>query len=559
MSRTTRQQAELATCRRLISAFVSEGFVKCTFIGLPEPHVKLEPLTPANVTSSISPVLCAILPAAYQLILNTVYPDGQDPTLDPEDIPVCVFPTIEGQVCTDPCQLLDHVGPWFEQDIQVLQLLREELASSVDNQEQGFLHYPSPPDFGSGLLVWERSIVEGHATHPMHKTRIGMTLEQAKVWTNDGGHPVTIRFISMPSSQMKEYGGFSSFLKGWLPVSEQTDRVIIPIHPGQWRYIQERFPDAILLPEVQEEPENYIGYAQASVRTISVPKISYDLKFSYAVQTTSALRTVSPYSVYNGPILGQAAEAVAPPTLHVIHEIASMGSLHDDPDVAKHLGCLIRQDVEKSLPDETLILACGLVEKDSQGVAHVLRVFNLQSQQQRLDFYRKYCHLSLLSFLPSVFKGLAFEAHGQNSICRFNSQTKELIGFAYRDFGGVRFLPSKFQASTGLSIQLKPGSAPLADSMDDLWHKFVHTLFQHHLHRLIRALDLHYSGEGWAITRQELEKVCEIQDKEHPKVYNMLVAPVSDFKCLLKMRMEGKYRDYLFRPIPNVLWTGSQP
>jgi len=51
----------------------------------------------------------------------------------------------------------------------------------------------------------------------------------------------------------------------------------------------------------------------AQLRSVAPVGLPYHLKLALAVQTTSALRTISPYSVFNGPRLTAAAKLIAPP------------------------------------------------------------------------------------------------------------------------------------------------------------------------------------------------------------------------------------------------------
>lgn len=49
------------------------------------------------------------------------------------------------------------------------------------------------------------------------------------------------------------------------------------------------------------------------LRSMSPLTLPYHVKLSLGVQATSALRTISPYSVFNGPRVGQVARMIAPP------------------------------------------------------------------------------------------------------------------------------------------------------------------------------------------------------------------------------------------------------
>ena len=62
----------------------------------------------------------------------------------------------------------------------------------------------------------------------------------------------------------------------------------------------------------------------------------------------------------------------------------------------------------------------------------------------------------------------------------------------------------RFESTTGTTLELMPGSSIFADDLDDVYTKVFHTVIQNQLHRLVRALDLHDNGEGWAVIRQHV-------------------------------------------------------
>ena len=152
------------------------------------------------------------------------------------------------------------------------------------------------------------------------------------------------------------------------------------------------------------------------LRSVAPLDLPYHLKLALAVQTTSALRTISPYSVFNGPRLAAAAKAIAPPALDVVDEVATAGLRHPDPNVAKyapppqkkrrvtaggrrgrqlthagsaphprlglrrHCACIVRQDPERLRPDQHVIMCGALVESNSAGEPHVRALLGLDTR-----------------------------------------------------------------------------------------------------------------------------------------------------------------------------------
>jgi len=82
--------------------------------------------------------------------------------------------------------------------------------------------------------------------------------------------------------------------------------------------------------------------------------------------------------------------AVGDADLYVIGEVAAMGLRHPDPGVAKYVACIVRDDPERQLPGERIILCCALVEQDEDGVPLVRRVLNLHTREACVTFLDRY-------------------------------------------------------------------------------------------------------------------------------------------------------------------------
>lgn len=140
-----------------------------------------------------------------------------------------------------------------------------------------------------------------------------------------------------------------------------------------------------------------------------------------------------------------------------------------------------------------------------------------------------------------LYNGVAFEAHPQNCIARFDLQTRELKGFIIRDFGGLRVHAPTLKATTGVDLDVLPGHSIIAETLDDVYTRMYHTIVHNHFQQLIRVLQLHYSGLGWNVVREELRKQIPI---DHP-LHGAWLSPshrTLPGKCYLRMRMSSMYR-----------------
>lgn len=155
--------------------------------------------------------------------------------------------------------------------------------------------------------------------------------------------------------------------------------------------------------------------------------------------------------------------------------------------------------------------------------------------------YYRYVDLALRSFLPPCLENaVAFEAHGQNTLARFDRKTGQLKGFVIRDFGGVKVHKESLLKSTGCKLDIMPDSCVEAVELDEVPKLLYHTLFHCQFQRLIRVLDLHYNGIGWEIVRNHMG---ELIPKDHVMWPMFMEKEKVPGKCLVRMKIDELYRD----------------
>jgi siderophore synthetase component len=159
-----------------------------------------------------------------------------------------------------------------------------------------------------------------------------------------------------------------------------------------------------------------------------------------------------------------------------------------------------------------------------------------------LDYRYVACLFELL-LPPLANHGIGLESHGQNLVARICRRTAEIKGFIVRDFGGVRLHVPTLH-SQGIKFDSMPaGGATLTDHLQNVRNKVHHALLQNHVGTLLSSLGLESHG-GWVIVREELSLILKpAEDTPRGSLYNYFVKDTMPFKCFLRMRMEGKYRD----------------
>lgn len=355
--------------------------------------------------------------------------------------------------------------------------------------------------------------------------------------------------IALDSSETRISGPFRDLIKPLLDNFDTfsgTNEVLLPCLSRQVPMILERFKTGRVV--VQDA---YIAEAQASIRTVTVPKqygFEWHLKTALACTITSALRTISPWTACVGPELSAIFRDLIPEDTWVCDEVASITGSQDDYDTAKMLSCVLREDLEPRADslNQALIIAAALAERPyNSDECYAALTFDLHTPLQKMTWLTSYAEKLIDSILtPAVESGICLEAHGQNMLVRVDRDTKRVVGFGVRDLGGVKcHMPTLRKQGYYLPTAL-PGSFVTGEKEEECWSIIQHTLVQNHLHHLIRRLRLP-SGDSWAMVRECLnaffEKVPRTEQNERFKEF--LFRSTIPNKAFLRMKMEGLYRD----------------
>ncbi|KAG2188916.1 hypothetical protein INT44_004058 [Umbelopsis vinacea] len=518
-----------------------------------------------------------MLPAIYTLCTDDVSENllwlGQDHVNWKKTTYDLIQAQVPGMSNYELCGRIDGSKLWtsfavtINVDKHLMSQISMELTSSIINQKYIYDHPKPLPTFQSPPIEWEQLILEGHATHPMHKARY--TVPPMPVISGDEydlSNP-RIRAVAVPRASVNLRGDFEELteplVKALFDNSTETslpdpnEYVLMPIHELQLPNIHHYFSNVVVLPPNISVPAK----ALTSLRSIVVEDVlpEHSLKLCLGMKISSALRTITPYTTYFGP--GFSKNVVPKLTinkdvLQIERELASACYKHDDFNVAKHCSAVVREAFENTCAKrgEQVVVCAALVEKCQNAESNkslVEHVWGLDTDEKKEEFLDRYIRLSLEAFLPPcLHNGVAFEAHGQNTLARFDSKTKKLIGFIVRDFGGIKGHQETLRKSCGVELDVIPDSCVEANELDEVYKLLYHTLIFGHLHRLIRVLGMHYNGKGWAMLRQHLTKMIP---ESHPMYTAWLRKQELPGKCLMQMKIDELYRDYIYRNIPNLI------
>ncbi|KAF5334269.1 hypothetical protein D9758_015548 [Tetrapyrgos nigripes] len=451
-----------------------------------------------------------MLPEIYEL--SSSYTEGEsiDNELSEELLSVLTPPPWEIKSATmrritSPRQLWNK----FVEDMLIQDSLRNviesELLSSLHWQTLSFENPPKCPSLSSSPIEWEQSLVAGHPTHPMHRARMMPKVPDSYDWY----HPI-IRFVRVLGPFVKTVHALaqSAALSAGLSLPDSDDSVIMPVHEAQLDNILSKFPDV----EALDPAINVRAEAQCSIRTVSIPELpGMALKLAVGVKISSSLRTISHFTANFGPRFSEEIVpklAINPELLAVETEPSTAVYKCANPDDAKNFTAVLRKTYSPA-PNEAVITVAALLETGHAGappgVSAIEHIFGLDSMEKRTSFLDRYIEVACKALVPPLMhNGVAFEAHAQNVLARFDVQKKELLGFVVRDLGGLRIHPDTLNKSLGTNFVFLDGHCVATASVEEAYPKFYHTLFHNHLQRLIRLLGMHYNGVGWEMLRRHL-------------------------------------------------------
>ena len=306
-----------------------------------------------------------------------------------------------------------------------------EVDNSVANLALAYADPPPPveppqatagdPD---GLGRREQAVVDGHPLHPCCRTRGGMTVADVLAYAPEHRPVIRLRRLAVPSERW--YGDTAPVLYA---------------HPWQADRLRDRYP--WLGDAGETEPVRPL----MSLRTVAPLSGGDHLKTAVDLQLTSAVRTVSPAAVHNGPRLSALlTRLTAGLPLTVLRETAA-GAVLIDGVPQRHLAYLRRQ--APRIGRTETVLPLGALPPLLPGLT--------------ADPYAWWHDLSHLLFPPLLTvldRGVALEAHGQNTLLVLDGTRP--VRIVYRDLGGVRVSAARLRAA-GVEPPPVEGDLPTDD------------------------------------------------------------------------------------------------
>ncbi|GAA1888193.1 IucA/IucC family protein [Asanoa iriomotensis] len=270
---------------------------------------------------------------------------------------------------------------------------------------------PTPPH-------WEQLVVDGHPLHPGCRTRLGMTTRDVLAYGPEHRTVVDLVQVAVPTDRWHTTGA------GLPP--------LLHLHPWQWERVRAAHP------ELRE-----VGTRRArplmSLRTVApLDDPALHLKTAVDAQMTSAVRTVSPAAVENGPTL-TAFLAELTDTMTILREYAAGAVLTD--------GCPDRRlaVVHRQAPPRTAIPVAALsAPSPADGSALAREAVRLAYGGDPRPFLTDLTRLLVTGPMDLLDRGVGLEAHGQNTLVTLDRGRPAAL--YYRDVGGIRVDPTVVKA-----------------------------------------------------------------------------------------------------------------
>ncbi len=274
------------------------------------------------------------------------------------------------------------------------------------------------------LAYLEQSVVDGHPLHPCCRTRMGLSRDEVIAYAPEHRPIVSLHTVIVPERR-------------WLGVESPPTLVV---HPWQRAHVLDAYP--WLTPSDEIRPARPL----MSLRTLAlVGAPNTHVKTAVDVQMTSAIRTVSPAAIHNGPLVSALLRdlTAGTPTLSVLAEFGA-GAVLVDGEPSRSLAMVWREGPSLGPGELAMPLAALAAPSNADGRPLAVEIVTLGYGRDPLAFLDALARLMLPPLLTLLHRGVGLEAHGQNLLAVLRHG--RLHRLLYRDFGGLRLSPARLRA-----------------------------------------------------------------------------------------------------------------
>ncbi|WP_444942867.1 IucA/IucC family protein [Microbulbifer sp. ZKSA006] len=309
----------------------------------------------------------------------------------------------------------------------------------------------------------ESAIDEGHSYHPCFKSRTGFSELDHKLYGPEFGNRFQLHWLAIRRRYLKHSFNSTNEKTFWEAelgeqcyqqlntkinniTSDNTDFSLIPIHPWQWKHLQDKLESAI-----SDEQVLYLGEAgdqyQASISIRTLLNISHpekaNIKLPLSIINTSSLRTIESHTICTAPAISNWLASIwdsdnyLKKNMILLAEYAGIRPANDGSksqawieDLDSQLGVIFRQSLHLYCEDKNVIpfVALSLIEQD--GNPFIEPWIAEHGCHNWLEQLLEKTIIPIWHLL--VHHGIAIEAHGQNILLQHKDGWPEKV--IVRDF-----------------------------------------------------------------------------------------------------------------------------
>lgn len=460
----------------------------------------------------------------------------------------------------------------------------------------------------STLTFYEQWVIDGHPVHPCSKTKYGLDFQDVITYSPEWGGRPSLALAAVKKDHChitsidgkapgdilyREYPELRMFIENMLTRQglDPIEYELIPVHPWQ---VEHTLPVLYEKQIAQKEIVIITGYQIPTAALVSFRSLApiqtrsekkHHIKTAVNVQTTSAVRTVSPASTVNGPAVSQLLSAIWSVETGLSNQFKTLTdhagiyfqskneSLEEEDQrvLGKNLASILRENPENYVAQNEISMpAAALIARSPISMKPVIlelidefaRNRGLTSNTEAAyKFIEHYAETSLAGFLTLMCRyGVSLEGHLQNSIPVFKDG--ELVRMIVRDYGGIRILKERLIKQKISKQGEGIGSPIVTEDVQELWGVLSHSVIQSHLGEMITCI-----AQGLPIQEQSLWepviKVCKAifaklkenalikSDVSEDEAY--FFQPFVEVKALASMRLFDESFDYSFIKVLNPL------
>jgi siderophore synthetase component len=420
-------------------------------------------------------------------------------------------------------------------DLPMNDELMEQVRDSVEVSTEILTQPPEtsiPAAPVAAFIDSEQSLTFGHPFHPAPKSRQGFSKDDLLRYSPELRTRFSLAWFSVAREDIAQQSlteaSCDRLVAAHAP-AVSSDRVAVPVHPWQARYLR-TLPlvrDALRCGRFQDlGSQGDPFFPTSSIRTVYQPGNPYFYKLSLNVRITNCVRKNAWYELESAMHIGRVLRPLKAelaqhfPYLSLLEEQAFLsvdlrdGDTEQNQQVIEAFGVILRQNIDLfRAPDVSPLVASSLFGNHTFGKARLNRLLDAAAARMGVPrhaivepWFSTYVEQLVYPVLHLYFAhGVIFEPHLQNVVLGFRH------GFPthafLRDFEGVKLVRSQHLPASMAAMSDRARASVWYDE-EQGWNRIAYCLFVNNLYEVIAQLgpDTHNTSMRlWSVVRRQLQ------------------------------------------------------